>query len=195
MPKPGLVRTKRTPFWGRSMVGLESRLGCEIRSSRSWPQRQRPDSTRVRAAKRPHALRYLGLSGAVGKSISAIFACTMSATVEVLAGFEPMTEYARSTDLALGCQRLDCAFKAIKRMSAAFHDHLECLVVIVATLFAYRHCSSPIILSSKQRQVAAARWSRDPRISAAARFRAAALQLWAPSGMRIPGCEPHLSTR
>jgi hypothetical protein len=57
--------------------------------------------------------------------------------------FETMTDYSNAAGRAGGCERMNCAFETVKGVGATIHDHLNGLVVVIATSFASRHRTTP----------------------------------------------------
>src|SRR5262245_50752943 len=63
----------------------------------------------------------------------------MGTTVYGAVFFHPVTDHMRTAMRTSGGERLDCTFKAVKDVTLAVQGHLERLVIIIPTSFAYRH--------------------------------------------------------
>src|SRR5262245_45367810 len=78
-------------------------------------------------------------SGAIANLRDAFLFGAMGATVDGAVFFHPVTDHMRTAMRTSGGERLDCTFKAVKDVTLAVQGHLERLVIIIPTSFAYRH--------------------------------------------------------
>src|SRR2546421_10605520 len=67
------------------------------------------------------------------------FVRAMGATIEILAGLDPMSDDFAPAMLAFGSQRVDCALEAVKIMGDAVDDDFQRFIVFVSTNFALSH--------------------------------------------------------
>jgi len=78
-------------------------------------------------------------SGAIANLRDAFLFGAVGATVDGTVFFHSVTDHMRAAMGASRSERLDCTFKAVKDVTLAVQCHLERLVVVIATSFAYRH--------------------------------------------------------
>src|SRR5215211_1084774 len=99
------------------------------------PRRRRPrrsvsTSTTIRLTRLPWR------SCPILRSLHSALVRAVRRAVHVATALDPVANDANGTVLTLGRERLDGTFKAVERVRAPrLHDHLECLVVLVAADF------------------------------------------------------------
>jgi hypothetical protein len=78
-------------------------------------------------------------------------ACTVRTAEHFARRFNAMADDPALAMLAWRCQRVYCAFKAVKRVSFPRHGHLHALVIVVSAYFAFRHSPNPPPVGSEWR--------------------------------------------
>ena len=98
-----------------------------------------PGGTRISARLETPITAGRGLGRSVSDCIHTCLASTVSATVDLPAAFDSVTNDAAATMSTARCKRMNCAFKTVKNVLLAINGNAERLGVVVSAYFTLSH--------------------------------------------------------